>query len=339
MTAVVARPAGRLPITGLRGHGRHAFTLAEVLVVIAILALLMALLMPAVQSARESSRRTHCGNNIRQIGIAVAAYAVQNGDMLPYGAQWGSGAAQNRGTGLAQILPFADGRSLYDAIDWKNTSIAVDDMRYGDGRYVRDMPIAFLMCPSDEPFTGLASWPADWQNAPCNYAASSGPTAHIDSPSCSCPEAMALNQYQIPASPPSLYGQSTRYAGPFNRQGVPYAVASVRDGLSLTIFYGETRPSCGAHHSRGWLRSNSGQGLTSTLVPINTNTCDNESTSGSGCPRWCNWNYELGFRSRHAGGATFLFGDGAVRFLPSTIDHLAYQRLGAKADGQQVDIP
>jgi len=318
-----------------RGRG---FTLVELLVVIAILGLLMALLLPAVQGARESARRTQCGNNLRQIGIAVSNFAAQNAETLPYGAQWGSVAAANRGTGLVQMLPFLEELAVFSAINFGNMSIAVDDMRYPDGRFIRDTPIEFLTCPSDEPFTGVPSWPADWHNSPCNYAASSGPTAHIDNSSCSCPEAMGLNQYQIPAPPPSLYSQAARYAGPFNRQGVPYPVASVRDGLSTTIFFGETRPSCGAHHSRGWMRSNSGQGLTSTLVPINTITCDNEGT-GNGCIRWCNWNYELGFRSRHAGGAMFLFGDGAVRFLPETIDHLAYQRLGAKADGRSVELP
>lgn len=338
MTSPWAMHDRREPTSESGGRAtRGGFTLAEVLVVIGILGLLMALLMPSVQGARESGRRTQCGNNLRQIGIAIAAYATDNADTLPYGAHWGFGTA-NRGTGLAQLLPFAEGRDIFDAIDWRNTSTPVDDMRYRDGRLIRQTNIPWLVCPSDERFTGYPSWTADWHSAPTNYAASSGPTAHIDSPACSCPEAMGLNQYQIPAPPPSLYGQAARYAGPFNRQGVPYAVASVRDGLSLTIFFGETRPSCGLHHMQGWLRSNSGQGLTSTLVPINTHTCETDPNADA-CTRPCNWSYELGFRSRHAGGATFLFGDGAVHFLPDSIDHLVYQRLGAKADGQSVSLP
>ena len=92
------------------------------------------------------------------------------------------------------------------------------------------------------------------------------------------------------------------------------------------------------HHRQGWLRSNSGQGLSTTLVPINTDTCSTD-PAANGCARPCNWNYELGYRSNHPGGAMFGFGDGSVHFLPETIDHLTYQRLGAKSDRQPVEIP
>ncbi len=53
---------------------RAAFTLVELLVVIAIVAIMVGLLMPAIQAAREAARQTRCRNNIRQIALACHNY-------------------------------------------------------------------------------------------------------------------------------------------------------------------------------------------------------------------------------------------------------------------------
>jgi prepilin-type N-terminal cleavage/methylation domain-containing protein len=59
---------------------RRGVTLVEVLVVMAIIGVLVGLLLPAVQASRESARQTACGNNLRQVGMAIHAYHDARGE-------------------------------------------------------------------------------------------------------------------------------------------------------------------------------------------------------------------------------------------------------------------
>jgi prepilin-type N-terminal cleavage/methylation domain-containing protein/prepilin-type processing-associated H-X9-DG protein len=71
-TARVGRPACRV-----------GFTLVELLVVVGIIAVLISILLPALGKAREQARRTVCASNVRTIGQAMLAAAVDNNGKFP----------------------------------------------------------------------------------------------------------------------------------------------------------------------------------------------------------------------------------------------------------------
>jgi type II secretory pathway pseudopilin PulG len=310
------------------------------LVVIAIIGTLVGLLLPAVQVARESARRSSCANNLKQLGLAVANYTNTKNGKLPAGAYILPDWSNDLGSGLARLLPFLEESRVYDAINFNSNPL---NQNYPNGTQIYSTTIAGFVCPSDDRDQAKAYQTSlGWgvRRATTNYVASGGPVVQGDNASCSCTESYAFRSYQIPTGVGDVWEDRVALrSGPFNRLSLEIDVKTVTDGLSKTILYGECRPSCSAHMIGSWLGSG-GQGIVSTLNPINLDTCDWSPTSTqSGCKRSANYNYELGFKSRHRGGAQFSMGDASVQWLAETVDHQVFQYLGARNDGKAVALP
>ncbi len=154
-------------------RGRSSgFTLVELLVVIAIIGVLVSLLLPAVQQAREAARRTHCSNNLRQIGLAMHSYH-DTYNSLPI-VNW---AAESSPTSLTcgvnvSILPFMEQTAVADLYN--------HNLRWNDpvNQVLKDQMPDTFECPSapghgiPAPLTGFQTSDyayirsaTDWENA------------------------------------------------------------------------------------------------------------------------------------------------------------------------------
>ena len=112
---------------------RSGFTLVELLVVGAIIGILIALLLPAVQAAREAARRTQCGNNLRQIGIALHNYhgfhaGFPSGYVAPESYWW-----RPSWSWTSFVLPYLEQNAIY-------RRLRVHDRKFGDGVSVLNLP-------------------------------------------------------------------------------------------------------------------------------------------------------------------------------------------------------
>ncbi len=142
---------------------RRAFTLIELLVVIAIIAILIALLLPAVQQAREAARRTHCKNNLKQIGLALHNYHDIHNQFPPScvnPGSFGSGAFVPPGmvrnhTGYLYLLPMLEQANVYSQINFNIATGKADWFGIGGGTdqaFLSRLKIPGYECPSDPPF-------------------------------------------------------------------------------------------------------------------------------------------------------------------------------------------
>ena len=124
----------------------RGFTLIELLVVIAIIAVLIALLLPAVQQAREAARRTQCRNNLKQIGLAIHNYESSVGSFPP-----GRTGFPMVFSAHAQLLPYYDGGTLYNVIDFNTAPTFVEPpvLPYSQNVIAALTKVPTFLCPSD----------------------------------------------------------------------------------------------------------------------------------------------------------------------------------------------
>jgi prepilin-type N-terminal cleavage/methylation domain-containing protein len=320
-----------------------AFTLVELLVVIAIIGILIALLLPAVQAAREAARRSQCANNLKQIGLALHNYndtykSLPPGGLWTNGVPWSSPPTPNveKGSTLVFLLPFVEQQPLHDGIDFTlNQHVRLQVV---GGKQVEEHIVPTFVCPSDNN-AGLMNVGGNLR-AVHNYSSCEGNNNKGTGPgSCSCPDGPVFGQMNnacgLPGPP------SGQIRGVFWREGNRWVCrfADVTDGLSNTIFMGEVRRDCSTHVRNGWAASNNQQGMTTTTIPINYDSCGKKNSGIGDCWRPCNWSVAFGFKSMHPGGAQFAAGDGSTQFLSETIDYCTYQKLGHRTDGQPVQFP
>ena len=219
---------------------RRAFTLVELLCVIAIVGLLVALMLPAVQSAREAARATHCANNLKQIGLAVIQYESMHRKYPTAISQ----LATNSGTYYydapwpVAILPQMQETTLYNA--WARAfsyvnddtplklNVASNDALQG----ILNTPVASYFCPSRRSPGGYYGIIEDLtQNPAC------GLVAKIDYGM----NAGVFNLFQGPASTKTNNNDRPGIGGYLDQNNKLKTIRAkdVTDGLSNTYLVGE----------------------------------------------------------------------------------------------------
>jgi type II secretory pathway pseudopilin PulG len=132
----------------MRKQLRSAFTLFQLLIVLAILLILMALLLPAVQKVREAAARSQSQNNLKQIALATINYADTNNGLLPPGVD------EKHFSAASYILPYLEQKNLFKKIDYKKS---IDDKANADSRKAL---IKTYLNPGDPVQSVKAEWGA-----------------------------------------------------------------------------------------------------------------------------------------------------------------------------------
>lgn len=321
----------------LRAH--RAFTLVELLVVIAIIGILVALLLPAVQAAREAARRMSCGNNLKQIGLALHNYhdtykAFPPSALIPNGATADSFSPQ------ARLLSFLEQENLQDLINW-NASYATQPV-------VTRQRIATYICPSEvgdreRPDGALTHYPLTYGMNfgswfvfdPRSRSGGNGiayPNGRVNFASVIDGTSNTLAFAEVKAWAPYL-----RDGGTPNGLGVPIPTTPaqvVGFGGSFKANSGHTEWVDGRTHQSGF--TGTFPPNTKFIYPSGGKDYDVDFNSSREGKTTNQTTYAVvTSRSYHPGGAQVGLVDGSVRFAAETVD-LSVWRGYATRDGGEV---
>jgi prepilin-type N-terminal cleavage/methylation domain-containing protein len=325
----MSRASGGYDNSGVHCHPRYrpAFTLVELLVVIAIIGILIALLLPAVQAAREAARRAQCSNNLKQVGLAILTYESSEGRLPAGGLPTKSG-----GHGFSwwvRILRYIED-DTYAQLDKDGTyggSIGWVGNNTRNYDVLQNRRFTFMYCPSSTlpPLAG-------YNTMSPTYAGINGATDHSTARDRHGDAGMGRV---------SEGGLLIMYRG--------VTIREATDGLSNTLMVGEqsgwcidgngNKVDCGSDCDHGFMIGPSGTALgvgTSWASRIFTTTCvlhriNERSMLALGVDGNCGPNRPI--QSVHPGGALGLLGDGSVRFLEETMELQTLYDLANRDDG------
>jgi prepilin-type N-terminal cleavage/methylation domain-containing protein/prepilin-type processing-associated H-X9-DG protein len=310
---------------------KSAFTLVELLVVIAVIGILIALLLPAVQAARESARRTQCSNNLKQLGLAFQNFHTGNKrfppayESLPLaGDPFGppDSVTRDRAPGWAWgmlLLPFVENQQLHNSLNRKLPCW------HADNATAARTQLSTFLCPS----ASGAEQPFDVRNDSGTRLATFGRSCYVASVGQEEPWGITTDDYANIADGPLYRNSKTR-------------AADVTDGLSKTVFLGEHHPILS---SKTWVGVVPG----ATVCPTERfafSACDHAATlvqvhSGPASDEFppvihppnsplC---HVCQMYAEHPGGCNILLGDGSVRFVSEFINQLTWAALASRAKG------
>ncbi len=320
------------------GAAKQGFTLVELLVVIAIIGILVALLLPAVQAAREAARRMQCGNNLKQITLALHNYADTYKN-FPSGWSY-PGVANTEAWGWsALVLPFIEQTSLHDQLRVTQGNLHSNLLSANWQPVVAGVQtvIPGFICPSDTGFTVYGQVHNDRR-----FNGGAGWAAHNYTPGISNYMGVAghnIGRLNVQENTGIFFGNSH------------VAFKDITDGTSNTFIVGERDTLlCRSGSWVGVRNANGGATRGIFVVSGHSRAKLNESVlPWDNDPEGCG----QGFSSLHPGGALFAMCDGSVSFISETIDHRhingwgkhtdpqngVYQRLAARNDGLTVAVP